>query len=56
MLYSIHRSSISLVAWRIKTNQCSFRHSSQNRPLKLSIKAFSTGLPGRMNDSVTPAC
>ena len=29
-------------------NQCSFRHSSLNLPLKLSMYALSFGLPGRM--------
>jgi hypothetical protein len=29
-------------------NQCSFRHSSRKRLLKLSMKAFWTGLPGSM--------
>ena len=27
-------------------NQCSLRHSSRSRPLKLSMSAFCTGLPG----------
>ena len=27
-------------------NQLMFKHSSRSRPLKLSAKAFSTGLPG----------
>jgi hypothetical protein len=35
-------------------NQCSFRHSSRNLPLKLSINAFWTGFPGWMKWSVTP--
>ena len=30
------------------------RHSSRSRPLKLSMNAFSTGLPGRMKSSATP--
>jgi putative transposase len=30
------------------------RHSSRNRPLKLSAKALSVGLPGRENSSRTP--
>ena len=29
-------------------NQLVFKHSSRSRPLKLSAKAFSTGLPGRI--------
>ena len=29
-------------------NQCSLRHSSRNLPLKLSMYAFSFGLPGRI--------
>jgi len=28
-------------------NTCSFRHSSRSLPLKLSIKPFCCGLPGR---------
>ena len=28
------------------SNKCSFRHSSRKRLLKLSMKAFWTGLPG----------
>lgn len=36
------------------TNQCSFRHSSQNLPLKPSTYAFSIGLPGRMKQTATP--
>ncbi len=32
------------------------RHSSRNRPLKLSMKPFSTGLPGRKKQSCTPTC
>ena len=35
-------------------NQCWFRHSSRNLPLKLSTKQFSIGLPGRMNRSSMP--
>ena len=34
--------------------QLIFRHSSRSRPLKLSAKAFSTGLPGRMKFRFTP--
>lgn len=34
-------------SWRVR-NQCSLRHSSRNLPLKLSIKALSCGLPGRI--------
>jgi len=33
------------------TNQLSLRHSSRRRPLKLSPKQFSMGLPGQMNFS-----
>ncbi len=32
------------------TNQCLFKHSSRNFPLKLAAYAFSIGLPGRMNN------
>src|SRR2546430_16131430 len=35
-------------------NQCWFKHSSRNLPLKLSTNAFSTGLPGSMKSSVIP--
>lgn len=55
VLYSIRQLSMIRLAWAIVTNQCSFRHSSRNLPLKLSMQAFSFGLPGRMNDSCTPA-
>jgi len=48
VLYSIRQFSIARRAWAIVRNQCSFRHSSRNLPLKLSTYAFSTGLPGRM--------
>lgn len=34
-------------------NQWLFRHSSRSRPLKLSTKALSVGLPGRDKSSVT---
>ena len=33
-------------AWARLVNQCSFRHSSRNRPLKDSSYAFCVGLPG----------
>jgi len=35
-------------------NQCSFRHSSRNLPLKLSTWAFCIGLPGSMKCRCTP--
>ena len=54
VLYSILQFSMARRACTIVTNQCSFRHSSRNLPLKLSMYAFSTGLPGRMNESRTP--
>ena len=37
----------------VDAKMCALRHSSRSRPLKLSMKAFSTGLPGRMNSSRT---
>lgn len=40
-LYSIRQSSMTLLAWAIVMNQCSFRHSSRNFPLKDSMYAFS---------------
>lgn len=48
MLYSIRHLSMTRRAWAVVRNQCSLRHSSRNRPLKLSMYAFSIGLPGRM--------
>ena len=54
VLYSIRQLSMILLACAIVTNQCSFRHSSRNLPLKLSMYAFSFGLPGLMNDNCTP--
>lgn len=35
-------------------NQCAFRHSARNLPLKLSMNALSVALPGREKSSVTP--
>jgi hypothetical protein len=35
-------------------NQCWFRHSARNLPLKDSMNALSVGLPGREKSSVTP--
>jgi hypothetical protein len=43
------RASLRLV------NQFAFRHSSRNRPLKLSTYAFCSGLPGWANSNRTPA-
>lgn len=40
-------------AWSRSVNHCALRHSSRNFPLKLSMKAFSVGLPGRMKWSFT---
>ena len=48
VLYSMRHCSITRRAWAIVRNQCSFRHSSRKRPLKLSMYAFSIGFPGRM--------
>jgi len=44
---------ISRACFRFR-NQFVFKHSSLNLPLKLSAKAFSIGLPGRMKFSFTP--
>jgi hypothetical protein len=45
----------SFFAHRFKvTNQFSSKHASQNFPLKLSMKAFCTGLLGSMKCSATP--
>ena len=41
-------------ACRISLNQCSFRHSSRKRPLKLSINPFCVGLPGWIKRNSTP--
>ena len=38
--------SMTSRAWRMDKNQCSFRHSSRNLPLKLSTKQFWVGLLG----------
>ncbi len=35
-------------------NQCPLRHSSRSRPLKLSMWAFCTGLPGSMKCGCIP--
>ena len=35
-------------------NQLAFRHAARNLPLRLSMKAFSVGLPGREKSRVTP--
>jgi len=50
---SSHRRD-SQTSVRSSIHRCSFKHSSQNLPLKLSTYAFSIGLPGRMKRSVTP--
>src|SRR5687767_7646259 len=39
-LYSLRQASITTCASCTVRNQCSFKHSSRNFPLKLSIKAF----------------
>ena len=44
----MRHASMSARASATLANQCSFRHSPRNLPLKLSTKAFSIGLPGRM--------
>ena len=54
VLYSTRRSSTVSRPCSSVMNRCSFRHSSLNRPLKLSMYAFSTGFPGVMNASFTP--
>jgi hypothetical protein len=55
------RTSFSLYANRIfcrassrLRNQCVFRHSLLNLPLKDSMKLLSVGLPGREKSSTTP--
>ena len=35
-------------------NQCAFKHSARNLPLKDSMKALSVGFPGREKSSMTP--
>ena len=46
-------SMISLACLTLM-NQLMFKHSSRSRPLKLSAKAFSTGLPGRIKLNPNP--
>jgi hypothetical protein len=48
------QAAIAWIASARLTNQFVFRHSSRNFPLKLSTKAFCTGLPGWMKRSSTP--
>ena len=43
-----HSASMTVRACSRLVNQCSLRHSSRRRPLKLSMKAFWVGLPGAM--------
>ena len=52
-LYSMRQASIARRACAMVKNQCSFKHSSRNLPLKDSMYAFSTGLTGRMNARCT---
>jgi hypothetical protein len=44
----LHASMIRRAAGRVP-NRCSFRHSSRNRPLKLSTNPLCCGLPGAMS-------
>ncbi len=53
-LYSLRQASITTCASCTVRNQCSFKHSSRNLPLKLSINAFWTGFLGWMKCSRTP--
>ncbi len=54
-LYSRRHASITSWASCRVTNQCSFKHSSRNLPLQLSIKAFCTGSPlGRCSLCLEP--
>ena len=46
---STHHAAIACCASGRLTNEFSFTHSSRIVPLKLSIWAFCTGLPGSMN-------
>ena len=46
-------SMISLACLTLM-NQLVFKHSSGSRPLKLSAKAFSTGMPGRIRLKLIP--
>ena len=53
-LYSSRHASIPRLASAKLRNQPWFRHSPRNFPLKLSTKAFCTGLPSWMKWSSTP--
>jgi hypothetical protein len=37
-----------------RRNQCTFKHSSRNRPVNDSMAALSVGLPRRLKSRITP--
>ncbi len=49
LLYPFLQASIFALASARVRNQFAFRHSSRNRPLKLSMWPFCIGRPGSMN-------
>jgi len=53
-LYAWRQLSILLRASSSERKTCSLKHSSRNRALNHSMKAFWIGLPGAINCNFTP--